>query len=213
MILILAIVLAYLSGSIPAGVWIARLVRGIDIRDHGSGNTGAANVARVVGVPWGILVGVIDVAKGFAPVFWLGPLAAPGAHLAIPDARLILGAAAIVGHLYPVFAGFKGGKGVLTAAGGLIVLLPNELAIAVVVWGIVFGMTRIVSAASLLAALTLLVAVLIRRFVMDAPITTPLVLATSAMTVLVFATHRSNIRRILKGQEARFGKHANGRRP
>jgi len=206
MIFALTILLAYLSGSIPSGVWVGRMARGIDIRKHGSGNTGAANVARVVGVPWGVLVGLIDVLKGFAPVFWLGPIAMPGSSLALGDLRLILGAAAVVGHLFPVFAGFKGGKGVLTGMGVLIALLPLEVAIAAGVWGIIFAATRIVSVGSLVGAVALVITVLVRRFAFHAPIADSLVVASLLLAALVFFTHRTNIRRLKEGRESGFRK-------
>jgi glycerol-3-phosphate acyltransferase PlsY len=200
------IILAYLSGSIPSGVWIGRMVRGIDIREHGSGNTGAANVARVVGVSWGVLVGLIDLLKGFAPVFWLGRIAAAGSNLALGDVCLILGAAAIVGHLFPVFAGFKGGKGVLTGMGVLTALLPLEVAVAAGVWGVVFAITRIVSLGSLIAASALVITVLVRRFAFHAPIADSLVVASLLLAALVFFTHRTNIHRLKEGRESRFRK-------
>jgi glycerol-3-phosphate acyltransferase PlsY len=204
MILALTILTSYLSGSIPSGVWVGRMVRGIDIREHGSGNTGAANVARVLGVPWGVTVGLIDVLKGFAPVFWLGPIATAGMGLALGDVRLILGAAAIVGHLYPVFAGFKGGKGVLTGTGVMLGLLPIEVAIAAVIWVVVFAVSRTVSIGSLTAVLALVVVVFARRFVFHVPIANSLIVATLLLVILVFWTHRSNIRRLREGGESRF---------
>ncbi len=208
MILALSILLAYFAGSIPSGVWVGRMVRGIDIRQQGSGNTGAANVARVIGVPWGILVGLIDVFKGFAPVFWLGPLAANsvGSTLGLTDVRLILGAVAILGHLFPIFAAFKGGKGVLTGMGVMIALMPLEVAIAVGVWAAVFAISRTVSLGSLTAALALVVVIFARRFVFHVPIPNSLVVATLLLVLLIFWTHRSNIRRLAEGREARFGK-------
>lgn len=204
MIFALTIFLAYLSGSIPSAVWVGRMVRGIDIRRHGSGNMGAANVARVVGMPWGMTVGVVDVLKGFAPVFWLGPVAAANSPLAIADARLILGTVAILGHLYPVFAGFKGGKGVLTAAGVFLAMLPLEVAVALAVWIIVFTVTRFVSVGSLSAAAALVIAVLVRRFFFHAPIADSLVVATVLLAALVFYTHRANLRRLRLRSEPRF---------
>ncbi|MEW5702775.1 MAG: glycerol-3-phosphate 1-O-acyltransferase PlsY [Candidatus Zixiibacteriota bacterium] len=210
MVLALAILLSYLAGSIPAAVWIGRMVRGIDIRQHGSGNAGATNAARVLGVPWGILVGVIDVFKGFAPVFWLGPMAAAGSGLGTAETRLILGIAAIVGHLYPIFAAFRGGKGVLTALGVFAALLPLEAAIATGVWVIVFALTRIVSVGSLVAVTAFVGAVLIRRFVLHVPIPNALVVAALLVAALVFFTHRSNLRRLRHGDEARFGRRQDG---
>ncbi|MBI3872080.1 MAG: glycerol-3-phosphate 1-O-acyltransferase PlsY [candidate division Zixibacteria bacterium] len=205
-ILLILIILSYLAGSIPSGVWVGRMVGGIDIRAHGSGNPGATNVARVLGAPWGILVGVIDAFKGFAPVWWLGPIAASNGTLAVSDARLLIGAAAILGHLYPLFAGFRGGKGVLTALGVFVALLPVESAVAALVWIVVFAASRIVSLGSLAASLALLAAVVVRRLVFHIPIPNSLMVAAIAIAALVFLTHRANIRRLLNGTESRFGR-------
>jgi len=206
MIFGLTILLAYLAGSIPSAVWVGRMVRGIDIREHGSGNSGAANAARVLGTPWGILVGVIDILKGFAPVFWLGPVAAIAVGGGIAETRLALGVAAIIGHLYPIFAAFRGGKGVLTALGVFAALLPLEAAIAAGVWVIVFALTRIVSVGSLIAVTAFVVAVILRRFAFGHHIPNSLVIAALVIAALVFFTHRSNIRRLRTGSEARFGR-------
>ena len=206
MILALTILTAYLSGSIPSGVWISRMVRGIDIRQHGSGNPGAANVARVVGAPWGVTVGLFDVLKGFAPVFWLGPIASASSGLGLGDVRLLLGAAAVLGHLLPVFARFKGGKGVLTGMGVMIALMPLEVAIAAAVWAAVFAISRTVSLGSLTAALALVVVVFARRFIFHVPIANSLIVATLLLAILLFWTHRSNISRLKQGGESRFKK-------
>lgn len=204
MMFVLSIVIAYLTGSIPSAVWVGRAAKGIDVREHGSGNMGAANVARVLGFQWAIVVGLIDVFKGFAPVFWLGPLAVQDVSLTISAVRLIIGATAIVGHLFPVFARFKGGKGVLTAAGVFLAVLPLEVGVALLVWLIVFLTTRIVSLGSILAVLTVVVAVFIRRFVFEIPIGDSLIAATVLLFLLVVFTHRSNLKRLFRGEESRF---------
>lgn len=202
LVLSAAVVLSYLLGSIPSAVWVGKAVRGIDVREHGSGNMGATNVARVIGVPWAIVVAVIDVAKGFAPVFWLGPLAATAIGWAADDIRLILGALTIIGHLYPVFAGFKGGKGVLTATGVFLAVLPLEVGAALIIWAIAFAATRIVSVGSLTAVAGLVVVVFLRRFLWHAPIADSSLAATVLVGVLVVYTHRSNIKRLRAGQES-----------
>jgi glycerol-3-phosphate acyltransferase PlsY len=206
MIPALTIVIAYLAGSIPSAVWIGRMVRGIDIREHGSGNMGAANAARVLGWQWGIIAGLVDVAKGFAPVFWLGPVAASYSVLAVPEARILLGVVAIIGHLFPIFVGFRGGKGVLTSLGVFLALLPLDVGIGIIIWIVVFGLTRIVSVGSLSAAAATALSVIIRRFVFNVPIATTLVVAAILLAVLVFYTHRANIQRLRQGTEHRFGK-------
>ena len=204
MVLTLTAIIAYLSGSIPSAIWVGRMVKGIDIREHGSGNMGATNVARVLGLPWAMLVAFLDIAKGFAPVFWLGPMSSHGAGFGVAEARLVLTAAAILGHLFPLFAGFKGGKGVLTAAGAFLAMLPIDVATAIGVWVIVFATTRIVSVGSLAAATALIASVLIRRLIFHIPLADSLVVASILTGVLVFVTHRSNIRRLIAGTESAF---------
>jgi glycerol-3-phosphate acyltransferase PlsY len=213
MILTLSAIIAYVSGSIPSAIWVGRMVKGIDIREHGSGNMGATNVARVLGVPWALLVALLDIAKGFAPAFWLGPISAKGAAFGVAEAMLVLAAAAILGHLFPIFAGFKGGKGVLTAAGAFLAMLPIDVTIAIGVWIIIFAATRIVSVGSLAAATALVASVLIRRFVLHTAIADSLVVAAVITGVLVFVTHRSNIKRLLAGTESGFKKDKSSETP
>lgn len=201
-----SVLLGYVSGSIPSAVWISRLVGGIDIRRQGSGNAGATNVARVLGTRWGLLVGLIDTLKGLLPVWLLAPIAARGMGIANADAGLAIGVAAIIGHLYPLFAGFRGGKGVLTALGMSIALMPFEALCGLVVWGGVFALTRIVSLGSLIACLSVVGVVFIRRYVFGVPHPTSLLAAAVLIAVLVIVMHRSNIRRLVRGEEHRFGK-------
>ena len=200
-----SVLIGYVCGSIPSAVWIGRLIGGLDIRRQGSGNAGATNVARVLGTHWGILVGVIDVAKGFLPVFFLSTTASAGIGIAPANAGLVIGAAAILGHLFPLLAGFKGGKGVLTALGMFAALLPVEAACGVAVWGIVFTGTRIVSLGSIIASIAFAIVVVVRRYVFDVPHPPTLVVASLVIAALVGITHRANIRRLLKGEEHRFG--------
>jgi len=204
MLIIASLLASYLAGSIPSALWIGHAVRGIDIRQHGSGNPGATNAARVLGLRWGLLAAAIDIAKGFAPVFWLGPIAAHPLGWDPVIAGISVGVAAIVGHLFPVFAGFRGGKGVLTALGMFVALLPIEAAIALGVWAIVFGISRIVSLGSLSAAVAFCAAVAVRRFVLGQPIHDALLSISVVLLALVFYTHRANIMRIRAGTEHRF---------
>ena len=134
-------VVAFLAGSIPFGLLVARM-KGVDIRRHGSGNIGATNVLRAVGKPYGIAVFVLDFLKGLLPVLWAGSALAQ--H---PRADLVgLGTAlaAILGHNYSPWIGFKGGKGIATSAGGLVALFPLAVGAAVVFWFVLFKTTRYV---------------------------------------------------------------------
>jgi glycerol-3-phosphate acyltransferase PlsY len=190
----LFILLAYLLGSLPSS-YVAGRLRGVDLREHGSGNLGATNVYRVLGAGIAVPVVVLDVAKGFVPASlfpgWDGNA----------DARLAIayGLAAIAGHVWPVFLKFRGGKGVATGAGVLLALAPLTTVLALLIWIGVVSLTRYVSVASITAAtLVPLLAALL-----DAPGST--VAFCALVAGFVWWTHRSNLRRLRDGTEHRFG--------
>lgn len=191
----LLVVAAYLLGSIPSSYLAGRWTRGIDLREHGSGNLGATNTFRVLGARVAAPVMVFDVLKGFAPtalfVQWDG-------HQAWTWA-LAYGAAAILGHVFSVYMRFRGGKGVATAAGVFLALSPAAVGPALGVWLVVLAGSRMVSLASIAAALTLIGALLVLE---DRP---PVLLLGLAVAVFVIYAHRANIGRILRGEEHRFG--------
>lgn len=194
---LLAVGIAYLAGSVPSA-HIAGRLRGIDLRRHGSGNLGATNVARVLGWKTGLAVFCVDVLKGALPVALLpNVIASPR-----PDLwAVVCGAAAILGHVRPVFLlGKGGGKGVATAAGVFLALAWLPLLISQLVFFLVIGTTRYMSLASLSAALTLPVAILA---VTRNP-ASPVFVASIPIVVFVFYTHRSNIARLRRGEEPRF---------
>ncbi len=199
---ILALVIAYLCGSIPTSVWWGRAFFGIDVRDHGSRNAGATNTFRVLGWRAGVPVLLIDIAKGFVPVRLLPNFS--GLEVDSPDwmwLRVALVLAAVIGHLYPVFAGFKGGKGVATSFGGVLAVHPGAAVICVGVFALVFSLTRYVSLGSLCAALAFpLAIILIYREVNGVKIGFAVLLC-----VIVFYTHRHNIVRLIRGEENRMG--------
>lgn len=188
--------IAYLLGSIPTAVWVSKLFFGVDVRTLGSGNAGATNVARTLGWKAALPVVVVDVGKGALaaalPKLWGGPF-----PVWLPLACAV---AAVLGHTFPVFAGFAGGKGVATAGGGLLVLAPGLVGIAGGVWLVVVLATRIVSLASLAAGLALAVA----AFAFPSLSPWGMKPLASALGLFVFWTHRQNIRRLLSGQEPRF---------
>ncbi len=200
----LAIVLSYASGSIPSA-YVAGRSRGIDLRQHGSGNLGATNVVRVLGVRVGVAVFLVDIAKGALPVLFLPPLTAPlplgagiaGSWLAIM--RICCGVAAILGHVRPIFLGFRrGGKGVATAAGVFLALAPLAAATALATFAVVLLASGYVSLGSLVAAIVLPAAVFIHEGA------SPSFWAAALVTLFVFWTHRSNIGRLRRGEEHRF---------
>ncbi len=186
------IVLGYLLGSVPVG-FILGSRSGIDVRKSGSGNVGATNVARVVGKRQGTLTLIADVAKGFLPVFLAMQL---GASLA---ATILVGTAAFLGHLFPIFLKFKGGKGVATALGVFLALAPMATLVLVALFGVAVLTSRIVSLSSILTAL----AAPIIFWLFAYP---PLVVGMAAFIALAITSrHQSNIRRMMNGSEPRFG--------
>jgi len=189
------IVAAYLLGAVPFGLLVARS-KGIDIRKEGSGNIGATNVFRVIGKGWGIFTFVLDALKGFVPAFFFPKLAETD-----PAYAVLFGFAAILGHSFPVYLKFKGGKGVATSAGMLLGVAPLAVGIGFACWVISMILSRYVSLSSIIAA----VAVAITAWV--DPETVPAVdVALTVLSALVIWLHRANIRRLLNGTESRFGK-------
>lgn len=207
---IAAMVIAYLIGSIPTSVWWGKAFFAVDVREHGSRNAGATNTFRVLGAKAGVPVLIIDILKGFLPVRLLPnltdlePDTAPWMWL-----RVALVGAAVIGHLYPVFAGFKGGKGVATSLGGVLAVHPGAAAICVLVFAIVFFLSRYVSLGSLCAAVAFpLAVILIYKEFSAVKIGFAVVLC-----LLVFYTHRENIGRLLRGEENRMSLAARRDRP
>lgn len=187
-------IFAYLIGSIPTGYVLGRLA-GVDVREVGSGNIGATNVARTVGKWRGITTLIGDAAKGFIPAY-----AAVLLGLS-PIETAVTGVAAVMGHLFPVFLKFKGGKGVATAVGVLLALAPLATFILLVIFALAMAASRIVSLSSMAAAL----AAPITLWLLDY---SPIVVALGAvLAALIVARHRGNIRRLFAGTEPRFGSH------
>lgn len=201
---------AYLVGALPFGYLVGRL-RGVDLFKEGSGNIGATNAGRVLGRKFGALVFVLDFLKGAGPVAGIVPLAAaicPGAETVLgPPDVLRVGAAALafLGHLFPIYLGFRGGKGVATGAGTVFVLVPGPAALAVLGWVVVLFASQIVSLASLAAVTILVVARLVgipTPFAADA---LPVTLYALVGTGFVFVKHRGNVARLVAGTESRIG--------
>ena len=153
--LIVIIVLSYLAGSIPTSIIMSRLTRGFDIRDHGSGNAGATNAIRVLGWKIGIIVIIVDVGKGVLATLLISKLRIDPIPVSYNLVQIIAGLSAVLGHIWTIFAGFKGGKGVGTAAGMLFSLYPIAGIICVIIFGVVLLVGRYVSLASMTAAISL----------------------------------------------------------
>ncbi len=190
---------AYLLGAVPFGLLVAKL-HGVDIRSKGSGNIGATNVLRVIGKGWGVFTLVLDALKGFIPSFFFPQLANLDSEWGV-----LFGLAAILGHTFPIYLKFKGGKGVATSAGMLagVALLP--VGVGVSCWIICMVIWRYVSLASIVAS----VAITISVWVVDKGLVVNL--ALTVLSALIIWLHRSNISRLLDGTENRFGKKKEGK--
>lgn len=202
-LLCLVAVAAYLLGAVPFGYLLAR-AKGVNILQAGSGNIGATNVGRVLGVKWGLLVFALDFAKGALPVY-LATLLTEPPELYPQTLPVVAGVAAFLGHLFPVYLGFRGGKGVATGAGVIAVLVPLLTVCVLAAWGLVLLATRYVSLASVLAAVLLFA---LRVICYSHPWGDDrLVVTLFCLTgcVLVVVRHHSNLRRLLAGTEPRLG--------
>lgn len=188
MINLLAMIIAYLLGSIPSGIWIGKLFYGKDIRNYGSGNSGTTNTFRVLGVPAGIAVFIIDTAKGTIPV--LLPLV-----LATSVHPLLFGLVAVLGHTFPIFAHFKGGKAVATTAGVGLGIYPVFVLIMAAVFTTILFISSMVSLSSML---TVGMAILASLYIGDTIFTGTVVV----LFLIIVIRHKSNIKRILDGTES-----------
>lgn len=197
---ILIVVGAYLIGSIPSAVWIGKLFKGVDVREHGSKNAGATNTMRVLGVKTGLPVLLIDVFKGFAAVklALLSPDFLPGTN-AYVNFQLALGVAAVLGHVFPVFAGFRGGKGVATIVGILLALHWQATLVAVAVFFISLFISKYVSLSSLMMGLSYPISI----FFIFKTDSISLKIFSVVVCVALFITHRKNISRLLNGTESK----------
>jgi glycerol-3-phosphate acyltransferase PlsY len=191
---------AYLLGSIPSAVWMGKATKGVDVREHGSRNAGATNTMRVLGVRTGIPVLLIDVFKGFAAVklALLSATFESGTN-AFVNFQLALGAAAVIGHVFPVFAGFRGGKGVATIVGILLALHWQATFVAIAVFFITLFISKYVSLSSLMMGLSFPVSVIFIFKTGDIS----LKIFSMAVCILLLITHRKNISRLWHGNENR----------
>ena len=191
---------AYLFGSIPTAIIAGKLLKKIDIRDHGSGNAGATNVLRILGWKAGLIVLLIDMFKGFVPVFWLTEMVV-GSGDSLIYFQILAAIMAIVGHIWTIFAGFKGGKGVGTAAGVFLGLAPLALSLSLVVFIIVVSFSKYVSLGSLIGSLTLAVTLIVQKYVLLHYIPDVLLYVGIIIVTLIWIAHRENIKRLLSGSE------------
>ena len=210
LLLAIIIILSYLVGSIPTSILIGKAAGGIDIREHGSGNAGGTNVMRVLCWKYGLLVIFLDAFKGAIAVIivarlFFGPL--PFENISPFDdftlVQIIAGIAAVIGHIWTIFAGFRGGKGIATALGMLVMLVTVEMLIAIGIFALVVIISRYVSLGSIIAAISVPSTLFIREnlFHVDIPGYSTLFPFIIAVSALVVFTHRKNLVRLLKGNE------------
>jgi glycerol-3-phosphate acyltransferase PlsY len=208
-------VLSYLIGSIPTGVIISRKIFNIDIRTQGSGNIGSTNITRVLGIKWGIIVQIFDIIKGIFPVIILGDvlgnhwgMCEESSFLNLPILEIIIGMSAVVGHIWSCFLKFKGGKGINTAIGMLIAIMPIELGTGIFTFIIIVGITGWVSLGSMIGAVMLPIVFSIRYNIFEVEIKGYLTIMyiIIGFDLLVFFAHRTNIVRLFKGTENRMEK-------
>jgi glycerol-3-phosphate acyltransferase PlsY len=197
--------IGYLLGSIPTGVWAGKLFRGIDIKEHGSKSTGATNVYRILGARLAISVMLIDIAKGFFAAYFGSKINLGDTLLSPGQIAMIAGIFAILGHLFPLFARFHGGKGVATGAGMLLFLAPLEVAFALVIFSVTITLTRYVSLGSILATLFLALALLIQKFIYHYALGNEMIGLAIFILALILITHRANIGRLINGTENKLG--------
>jgi acyl phosphate:glycerol-3-phosphate acyltransferase len=198
-----ALIAAYLFGSIPTAVWIGQAFYGIDVREYGSGNAGATNTFRVLGKKPGIAVMTLDIFKGYTAtnLAYLIGLSVTGPHSSVQFAnyQLALGITAVMGHLFPVFAGFRGGKGIATLFGMILAVHFPAAMLCVLVFVSVLLISKYVSLSSILAGFTFPLSII---FVFQSPIRS-VVLYGMCICVLILVTHQKNIERLLKGKESK----------
>jgi acyl phosphate:glycerol-3-phosphate acyltransferase len=213
LLLAVIIVLSYLVGSIPTGIIVTKLVKGTDIRDYGSGNAGGTNVMRVLGWKHGLFVILLDALKGVIAVvliarLYYGPIpfqnATPFDDFTL--IQIIAGLSAVVGHIWTIFAGFRGGKGIATAMGMLSIILTTDILIAVGVFILAVSFSRYVSLGSILGAISIPLTLLVRENILHNHIQSynTLLPFVIGLSLLVIYTHRKNVVRILNGNERKL---------
>lgn len=199
---LLVILTAYLLGSIPFGFLVSRLYGVKDIRLVGSGNIGMTNVWRTVGPSAALMVFIGDVGKGMLAVL-LTPVIS-GGSLNLEYLKIIAGLTAVVGHIFSVFLKFRGGKGVNTALGVMTMLLPSEILISAAIFIITVAASRFISLGSIISSLALFLIVLLEYLFWPGRIDSIYILVTFILWIVILFTHRSNIMRLLRGDENRF---------
>jgi glycerol-3-phosphate acyltransferase PlsY len=206
-ILILLLLASYVTGSFPTSIIVGRLVRGIDIREHGSGNAGGTNVFRVLGWKPALVVIIFDIYKGWLPASYFAKTVFE--QTSVPDLgflQILCGFCAVLGHTYTIFAGFKGGKGVGTLGGMLLAMFPVAVPLCILAFAVTLILTGYVSVGSMVASASLPVFLLILPIFGIEPAELSLLVFSLLVPFFIIYTHRSNISRLRNGEENRFEK-------
>lgn len=199
-----ALILGYLLGSIPLAVWVGKATKGIDIREHGSGNAGATNAIRVLGPKPGLFVLILDMAKGLVAVLLVAKIAQPHVEVGSVLIGILTGSCAILGHIFPVALRFRGGKGVGTGAGVMFALTPVVTLCALLLWIVIVASTRYVSVASMTAAVSLPAMLILGKLFFGYEPGVELMCFSILLAAAVMLSHHANIKRLLAGTENRF---------
>jgi glycerol-3-phosphate acyltransferase PlsY len=198
-----ALIFAYLFGSIPTAVWIGQAFYGIDVREYGSGNAGATNTFRVLGKKAGIAVMILDILKGYTATnlaYLIGlSVTGPQNSVQFVNYQLALGITAVMGHLFPIFAGFRGGKGIATLFGMIVAVHTGAALVCVLTFVVVLLISKYVSLSSIISGFSFPLSII---FIFQSPIRS-VVLYGMCICILILVTHQKNIERLLKGKESR----------
>lgn len=194
---LLFVVIAYLFGSLPCGVWLGKGTKNIDIREHGSKNSGATNAYRILGPKYGIMVLIMDALKGYIPLYLANEFGLGGVEI------ILLGLVAILGHTFSFFLQFKGGKGVATSLGVFLFLMPKVIGVLVLVFILVVGITKYISLGSVICSALLPILAFFMP-VRDPATRIPLVIISLIVGIFVIYKHKANIVRLMDGKENKF---------
>lgn len=211
--LIAVALISYLIGSIPSSLWVGKIFKKVDLREHGSGNLGATNTFRILGWKAGLVVSIIDFFKGFIAAFYVSQIAFEIGNIPTVISgwetevfvEIFAGLFAVLGHMFSLFAKFKGGKGVLTACGMLYAIEPISISLAFSLFFILLFTTRYVSLASIFSSLSYPIFLILLRYGMNMQgIDGSLIVISSIIAISIAVKHRSNIERLRNGTESRI---------
>ncbi len=219
--LLIVLLISYLLGSIPSSLWVGKIFHSIDIRKHGSGNAGTTNTFRVLGWKSGVTVFILDIMKGFASSYWVsmyafeimnGPIAPPGWE-ADAFLKITCGLMAVAGHMFPVFASFKGGKGAATACGMLFGIEPISIGISFSIFILITLTTRYVSLASITASFIYPISLLVMRYGFGYFVDGSIIIFATLVSLGIIIKHKTNIKRLIDGCESKVNIYGNKDKP